>query len=184
MFPEHTNNRIDDIDAYLQSAEVAAVFEKGSPANSQKRAAMPSPLPQQSSRPPKQPFEPRQLSISTASPVDVSRLSELCQAKGLPPPAYEIRDVTTKNGCMFTGSVAVGHERVAAMREQEVAGSKKEVKQVLAAMAMARVEGMPSSRTVSGEKDGENWVGKLMGMQLPPSPILTHHPCHQRSAHR
>ncbi|KAG8533768.1 uncharacterized protein KY384_001509 [Bacidia gigantensis] len=88
----------------------------------------------------------------------VSVLVELCQAKGLPTPVFDVSQYGQGNDARFGGSITVGDYKV---NGDGLWKNKKEARSGLAEEALRAVEAMPSRGRSSPEQVTKNHIGLL-----------------------
>ena len=154
---------IHDVNAYLNDPANRALLDtkpmKNLPGNDLSKSSNSTTQPPNGSDP-----SPMQLGAPESS-LNLSRLYELCQAKGFTP-EFTIEEDPNR-GQTFTGKLCIGSETIVAQGEKDRWNSKKEAKQALALKGLDVVKSLePRVKRIDEDVRGENWIGKLQGTSL------------------
>ncbi|MCJ1259717.1 hypothetical protein MMC24_007556 [Lignoscripta atroalba] len=149
---------IHDVNAYLNDPANRALLDtkpmKNLPGNDLSKSSNSTTQPPNGSDP-----SPMQLGAPESS-LNLSRLYELCQAKGFTP-EFTIEEDPNR-GQTFTGKLCIGSETIVAQGEKDRWNSKKEAKQALALKGLDVVKSLePRVKRIDEDVRGENWIGKL-----------------------
>ena len=142
-----TNSQVD-CDNFLASFDVHSYLKSTSSASQVSASKLPPPA------------KPKAISSTTS--YYTSALNQLCQAKGLPTPAFDLQQDGQGNEILFFGSVNIGDH---SFGSPERWPNKKGAKEGLSEHAFATVQGLPTRRPTAqshGASDqGKNWAGLL-----------------------
>ena len=142
-----TSSQVDSAN-FLASFDVHSYLKNVSSASQVSASKLPSPA------------KPKAISSTTS--YYTSALNQLCQAKGLPTPAFDLQQSGQGNEILFFGNVHIGDH---SFGSPERWPNKKGAKEGLSQHAFATIQDLPTRRSVAqshgASEQGKNWAGLL-----------------------